>query len=103
MYSVETVDTSFDGILWLILSPKCRGEEVAIWVCYIPPESSSRGDCSQEVFDMLASQIFEYSCERQVIVGGDLNARCGNLIDYPIGDTIKNRVVIDTIVNSYMA
>ena len=36
----------------------------------------------------------------EVIVCGDFNARCGNLIDYPIGDNIKNRV-IDTIVNSF--
>ena len=75
------------GIVWLVLSPKCGGEEVAVCVCYIPPESSSRGDCSQEVFDLLASQIFKYSCGRQVIVCGDFNARCGNLIDNPIGDS----------------
>ena len=89
LYSVETIDKSFDGTLWLVLSPKGGGEEVAVCVFYIPPESSSRGDCSQEGFDLLASQMFEYSCGRQVLVCGDFNARCGNLIDYPIGDNVK--------------
>ena len=101
LYSVETIDTSFDGIIWLVLSPNYGGEELAICVCYIPPESSSRGDCSQEFFDWLASQIVEYSCGRQVIVCGDFNARCGNLTDCPIGDTVKNRIVIDTVANSF--
>ena len=89
LYSVETIDTSFDGNIWLVLSPNYGGEELAICVCYIPPEFSSRGDCSQEFFDWLASQIVEYSCGRQVIVCGDFNARCGNLTDCPIGDTVK--------------
>lgn len=96
MYSVETVD-SFDGILWLVLSPKGGGEEVAVCVCYIPPESSSRGGGFRPAG---FSNFRVYSCGGLVIVCGDFNARCGNLIDYPIGDNIKNRVVIDTIVNS---
>ena len=77
------------------------GEELAICVCYIPPESSTWGDCSLEFFDWLASQIVEYTCGRQVIVCGDFNTRCGNLTDCPIGDTVRNRVVIDTVANSY--
>ena len=100
MYVVEVIDKSVDGILWILLKPRWAGEELGICVCYFPPESSSRGDASQEFFDVLASQLFKFGSGRGVFVCGDFNARCGNLSDCEVGD-IVSRCGIDEVVNKF--
>ena len=48
-------------------------------VCYVPPVSSSRDVDVAERFLLLEEQIHRFQAEGQVVLCGDLIARCGGL------------------------
>ena len=72
-------------------------------MCYLPPSSSSRGDCAEQFLDCLGAQITLYRNFGTVCVCGDFNARCGNLQDISLlCDTeIPPHKVLDVEQNSH--
>ena len=72
-------------------------------MCYLPPSSSSRGDCAEQFLDCLGAQITLYRNFGTVCVCGDFNARCGNLQDISLlCDTeIPPHKVLDVERNSH--
>ena len=72
-------------------------------MCYLPPSSSSRGDCAEQFLDCLGAQITLYRNLGTVCVCGDFNARCGNLQDISLlCDTeIPPYKVLDVEQNSH--
>ena len=50
---------------------------------FFPPKDSSRHVLNDEdLFDVLYTDILKYNVIGKVIVCGDMNARCVNLLDY---------------------
>lgn len=71
-------------------------------MCYLPPEDTSRRTDGSEFFENLLAQVYEYQNSGLVLIGGDFNARCGELSEYIEGvDSVADRDVIDLTENSY--
>ena len=56
-YDASIIDSQMEGILWLKLTNKLTSQNLCLCVCYLPPSSSSRGDCAEEFLDCLGAQI----------------------------------------------
>ena len=68
--------------IWLQLSKVFFGTENDIYLCYIynpPAESSYTKNIEIDYLEILERDITHYSGHGEVIIGGDLNARIGNL------------------------
>ena len=74
------VDKSIDGVVKLLLHHKLNGYNLILFGCYVPPENSSRGRVSHDIFSYLSTQIYQDITEvDNIVICGDLNARLGNL------------------------
>jgi len=102
-YDVSVLDSQMEGILWLKLMDKFSCQSLCVCVCYLPPASSSRGDCSEEFFDCLAAQISMYRNLGTICICGDFNARCGELQDVSVDSVsaIPPRKPLDVELNSH--
>ena len=98
-YAVEVLDSDVDDALWLRLSNEEEEEgSVVLAVCYIPPETSSRGMGGEKTLQSWAEQVTKYRSLGPIIMCGDFNARCGMLeMEY---EGLPNRKVIDEVKNN---
>ena len=95
-YDISIVDKSVDGLLILELRNKSTGNTVVVISCYLPPSSSNRND-STEFFAHLIAKIYACSYADCIVLGGDFNARIGNLKDIIESEDvgIPDRIVLD--------
>ena len=94
-YNIETIDNTFEGILWIKLTLKDDSSAGALFcINYLPPANSSRGNVSHEYFETLLSQTYMYYDGNPLIRAGDYNSRIGSKID--THDLLHERSPIDT-------
>ena len=63
---------------------------------------SSRGDQSQQYYDFLLSQVYQYYDDYSLVILGDVNGRIGELRDFNVNiDSIPKRIPLDTVRNSF--
>ncbi len=91
---MEVLDADVEDMLWVKLSQD-NGEALTLAVCYIPPESSSRGGGAEETLQMLAEQVEKFGSLGPLVMCGDFNARCGDLDMDSEGVPVRN--VIDVV------
>ena len=97
-YSYDVVDMSHEGILWIRLKHKHEPDiEFYICACYLPPETSSRGDIQESFFISLLTEIYVLSGNSPIIILGDFNKRLGNKqdVDYNIDSDVPVRSCVD--------
>ena len=99
-YTIEILESDVEDILWVRIRQVEEEEEEALVlaVCYIPPESSSRGVSAEDVLQSLAEQVARFRAQGPMILCGDFNARCGSL-DADC-ERLPSRKVIDVVKNS---
>ena len=98
-YAVEGLDSDVDDVLWLRLSNEEEEEgSVVLAVCYLPPETSSRGMGGEETWHSWAEQVAKYRSLGLIIMCGDFNTRCGMLEMKCEG--LPNRKVVDEVKNN---
>ena len=79
-YAVVVLDSDVDDVLWVRLSNEEEEEgSLVLAVCYLPPETSSRGMGGEETLQSWAEQVAKYCSLGPIIMCGDLNAMCGML------------------------
>ncbi|MES9883775.1 MAG: reverse transcriptase family protein [Sedimenticola sp.] len=102
-YVLTVLDCSHDDILWIKLTSKTDTTEcLYLCSCYLPPQGSSRGDFSQEFYDILTAQIYQYHGDEPLFVLGDVNGRIADLQDFNENlDNVPRRVNIDTVRNQF--
>ncbi len=100
-FKVTVLDQHFEGILWLSFEDRSTNVSFNLAVCYLPPQGSSRGDCSQEFFDTLTSQIFLFGSDNPICICGDFNARVGQLNECPVDSIVCNRPIVDNEKNMF--
>ena len=101
-YTCDVIDSTQDGILWVILKHNLDGSCLVLCTCYLPPENSSRQKDVLAFYDSLLTGIYEFQNMGPICMFGDFNSRCGNLIDFIEGvDELIEREVIDFPVNKY--
>ena len=99
--SVQVLDDTCEGILWIQLLDNNAHCLLCLCVCYLPPSNSSRGDISVEFFDCLKSQVLEFHSYGRMLICGDFNARIGSLPDVTEESSLlPPRHVIDNTTNS---
>ena len=74
-----------------------------VYAPYLSPATSTRGDRSHDVFDVLRSQCLKYQDRGEILICGEFNARIGTLKDFPsnASNNLPQRQVIDTTINSH--
>ena len=88
--------------MWINLRPIHTGEQLKFYVCYLPPANSTRNVNSQEYFDLLMSQVYEYQHNSLITIFCDFNVRIGENEDFIAGvDNLPPRNVIDFQTNQY--
>ena len=99
-YAVEILESDIEDIMWVRMRQVDEDEEEALVlaVCYIPPESSSRGVSADELLQLLAEQVAKFHSQGPMILCGDFNARCGRLDAG--GEELPSRKAIDVVKNS---
>ena len=99
-YTIEILESDVEDILWVRIRQVEEEEDEALVlaVCYIPPESSSRGVSAEDVLQSLAEQVARFRAQGPMILCGDFNARCGSLDADCEG--LPSRKVIDVVKNS---
>ena len=103
MYKLDSVDRPMDGIIKIILRHKQNECKLLLFGCYIPPEHSSRGRVSHDVFSYLRCEIYGDIIDMDhIVICGDINARIGRLSDCirNLDVSIPDRNVIDDIRNT---
>ncbi|MES9882132.1 MAG: reverse transcriptase family protein [Sedimenticola sp.] len=100
-FEVSILDTSYEDIMWIKLTDKLDSDfGVYLCSCYLPPSGSSRGDTSQQFFDKLTSDIYQYQGDLPLFVMGDVNGRIGETQDYnETLEKIPQRTPIDKTRN----
>ena len=79
-YAVEVLESEVDDVLRVRLSNEKEEEgSLVLAVCYLPPETSSRGMGGEETLQSWAEQVAKYRSLGLIIMCGDFNARCGML------------------------
>ena len=53
------MDTDVEDVLWVRLNLN-NGERLTLAVCYIPPESSSRGCGAEETLQLMTEQVAKF-------------------------------------------
>jgi hypothetical protein len=97
------VDRSIEGVIQISLRHKHAETKILLFGCYVPPEHSTRGRLSHEVFSYLSTNIYQNVVDADcIIVCGDFNARIGNLTDCiaEVDVDICTRNVLDDVKNS---
>ena len=60
-YAVEVLDSDMDDVLWVRLSNEEEEEgSLVLAVCYLPPETSSRGMGGEETLQSWEEQVAKY-------------------------------------------
>ena len=67
-------------------------------MCYVPPESSSRGNSAEETLQAMAEGVEKYSSLGSLVICGDFNARLGEAGDEV--DGIRRCKIINMVKNS---
>ena len=96
------MDKSVDGVIKVLFRHKYNDCNVVLFGCYIPPEHSTRGRMSHEVFSYLSTHIYQDVTDMDcILICGDINARIGSLSDTIVGvdGEIPNRAVLDSAKN----
>ena len=100
-YSIEIIEKD-DGIIGLLFEHKLSEYNFVIFSCYLPPENSPWGRDASAFFCRLLSLVYQFSEVDAIYIGGDINARIGNLEDFiPTIDSIPQRAAIDDFVNKH--
>ena len=98
-YKIEIIEKA-DGIIGLLFQHKLSCYSFVILSCYLPPENSPWGRDASAFFCQLLSLTYQFSEVDAIYIGGDVNARIGNMEDFlPTIDSIPRRVAIDDFVN----
>jgi exonuclease III len=101
-YSVQIIDDNNDSILWIALHGKFSDFCIKACVCYLPPENSTRAVNPVEFYDTLLTGIYEQQDDGVIYICGDLNSRCGDMLDFIVGvDDVPERDVVDFTTNKY--
>ena len=95
------LDKSFEDLLWIKLTDKNDPDNGAYFCsCYLPPSGSSRGDTSQQFYNKLTSDVYQYQNDLPLFIMGDLNGRIGESLDFNDSiDSIPNRIPLDKVRN----
>ena len=72
-------------------------QALVLAVCYIPPESSSRGIGAEEMLQALAEGVAKYGPIGPLVICGDFNARLGEMEEEI--DGIPRHKIIDRVNN----
>ena len=95
-------DMSVEDVIWLKLENRQSGHKLTLFICYLPPEGSSRRCDGEAFYSDLMLKFYEYQNEDDVIICGDFNSRCGDATDYiECVDSVRPREVVDCKINSY--
>ncbi len=101
-YKIKEIAYISDGQLGIILENKQNEYQIGIVVGYISPEGSKYGRDADEFYDCLTRFIYAYNNCDHIVLGGDYNARLGQLCDYiPDIDDIPTRTPIDPTKNKH--
>ena len=73
------LDDTTEGILWWQFKHKSENYK---FLCYLPPENSSRRVDGNVFYDALLANIYVYQNLSSTFICGDLNCRCGDLKDF---------------------
>ena len=95
--SVGILDSSVEDVLWVQFSWGKEEQALVLAVCYIPPESSSRGKGAEETLQALAEGVAKYGPIGPLVICGDFNARLGEMEEEI--DGIPRRKIIDRVKN----
>ena len=102
VYNVSLLEKSIDGVLGILLQNKYTDVKVALFVCYLSPETSHWGRDSQCMFSFLTQQVYLLSDVDYLFILGEFNARLGNSQDIIVNiDDVICRAVIDKTRNSH--
>ena len=95
-------DKRLEDTLILKLTNRIDYSVIVLFICYLPPDCSTRAVDADAFLNELMKKVYEYQSEGEIILFGDINARMGSEPDYIEGvDIVKPREVIDTSTNSY--
>ena len=101
-YTIQVLDKSHEGILWINFKHILTGSSFNLCVCYLPPEGSSRYVNVDEFFDNLLTKVYQYQNMGQYYTCGDFNSRLGDLVDYIEGvDEVPPRDILDFSKNAH--
>ena len=93
---------SLEDTLILKLTHRIDNSVIFLFICYLPPDCSTRAVDADAFLNELMKKVYEYQSEGEIILCGDFNARMGSEPDYIEGvDIVKPREVIDTSTYSY--
>ena len=100
-YDIVMLDKTFEDLLWIKLTDKSDQDNGAYFCsCYLPPSGSSRGDTSQQFYNKLTSDVYQYQKELPLYIMGDFNGRIGELLDFNDSiDSVPNRIPFDKVRN----
>ena len=73
--TVGILDTSVEDVLWVQFSWSNEEQALVLTMCYVPPESCSRGNSAEETLQALAEGVEKYSSLGSLVICGDFNAR----------------------------
>ena len=97
VFEMTVFDKTYDGILGLILTSKLTDFKLAMFSCYLSPESRPWGRDATGYFAHLLSQMYLIDDVDSIIVCG-----VGELYDHiQETDNLPDRAVIDTTVNQH--
>ena len=80
---IKVINNKDENILWLKISKSYKGlgRDVLLGTVYISPSNSTvnKKDSATDTMEVLFEQIASFNEEESIIIGGDFNARIGNL------------------------
>ena len=98
---VEFVD-KYDSILALSLKHKKCDFSIGFIIGYLPPQHTKYGNDPDLFFECMTQLIYMFNDLDCVIIGGDYNARTGNMQDYIADiDEISERQSVDPVTNKH--
>ncbi|VDI48001.1 Hypothetical predicted protein, partial [Mytilus galloprovincialis] len=99
---ITEIDKSFDGAFGIKFTNLSSDTKFIIFVCYLPPENSSRGRDAQSFFAHLLTQIYTYSDCDNILLLGDFNSRIGALSEtLCLTDNVPKRDILDKSINQH--
>jgi hypothetical protein len=93
---VSICEVICDSVLWVKLDRQLFNsrEDIYIAFTYIPPEGRAfHSAYNIDIFDVLEVSITNYISLGNVIVMGDLNSRCGTVVDFIETDTLHKSLL----------
>ncbi len=97
---LKNIKSKISDVLWLKLCKTYFGLENDIYLCncYVPLSNSVlHKECIQGYFDVLKTEIAEFSVLGDIVLIGDLNARTGDLREnYSLIDENNDQDIVET-------